>query len=115
MYVLLSGPCTIATSAPRLCMMPRTEISATVMPATPSPRFACGPPRLGARAEQAEERIAPAVGLVGVRIGRRRRRRWRLRHGSRGRLTGWRGRRGRRLRRRRGLHQHEKQQGGVHG
>src|SRR5439155_11594808 len=35
MYVLWSGPDTIATSMPRLCMTPRTAISATVMPAGP--------------------------------------------------------------------------------
>src|SRR6267378_3255531 len=38
-YVLPSGPVIIATSAPRLCRMPRTEISAVVIPTAPSPRL----------------------------------------------------------------------------
>ena len=74
MYVFLSGPCTIAMSSPRLCSTPRTEISATVSPAAPSPFFDAG--ALAAQAEQVQERIAPAVGLIRVgRVGRLRRRR----------------------------------------
>ena len=73
---LVVGPLQSSRRAtPRLCMMPRTEISAT-RHARRARRLSGRPtPGSAAGADQVQERIAPAVGLIGVGLGRRWRRR----------------------------------------